>query len=62
MKSKSSSSKKQEHSDFEDVDFRSKSPKSEKKERGSKRPLSIYDEFDDEIDFKDLNSDDELDE
>jgi hypothetical protein len=60
MKSKSSSTKKQNHADFEDVDSRSKSPKSVKKERGSKRRLSIYDEFDDEIDFNDFNSDDDL--
>ncbi|WP_339734771.1 hypothetical protein [uncultured Sunxiuqinia sp.] len=62
MKSKSSSAKKQNHADFEDLDSRSKSPKSVKKERGSKRRLSIYDEFDDEIDFNDFNSDDDLDE
>lgn len=58
MKSKNSSKKKQKHTDFEDTDFRSKSPKSVKKDRGSKRRLSIYDEFDDEIDFNELNSDD----
>jgi len=61
MKSKSSSTKKQNHADFEDMDSRSKSPKSVKKERGSKRRLSIYDEFDDEIDFNDFNSDEDLD-
>ncbi len=60
MKSKSSSEKKQNHADFEDIDSRGKSPKSVKKERGSKRRLSIYDEFDDEIDFNDANSDDDL--
>lgn len=62
MKSKSSSAKTQNHADFEDLDSRSKSPKSVKKERGSKRRLSIYDEFDDEIDFNDSNSDDDFDE
>ncbi|MHA7109385.1 hypothetical protein [Sunxiuqinia elliptica] len=60
MKSKNSSSKKQKHSDFEDMDFRSKSPKSVKKERSSKRRLSIYDEFDDDVDFNDFNSNDDL--
>ncbi|MGQ7869924.1 hypothetical protein [Sunxiuqinia sp. sy24] len=60
MKSKKSSTKQQKHYDFEDIDSGSKSPKSVKKERGSKRRLSIYDEFDDELDFNDLNSDDDL--
>lgn len=59
MKSKSSSTKKQNHADFEDVDSRSKSPKSVKKERGSKRRLSIYDEFDDNLEFNDLDIDDD---
>ena len=60
MKSNNDSKKKQKHSDFEDTSFGSKSPKSVKKDRGSKRRMSIYDEFDDEMDFNDFDSDDEL--
>ncbi|WP_299577733.1 hypothetical protein [uncultured Sunxiuqinia sp.] len=60
MKSKKSSKKMQKHFDFEDVDSGSKSPKGTKKDRGSKRRLSIYDEFDDEIDFNDFNSSEDL--
>ncbi len=60
MKSKKSSRKIQKHTDFEDTEFRGKSPKSVKKDRGSKRRLTIYDEFDDEVDFNSTNSDEDL--
>ena len=61
MKSNKVSSKKQMHSDFENTDFGSKSQKSVKKDRGTKRPLSIYDDFDDNLSFNDLDSEDDLD-
>lgn len=60
MKSNKDSRKKQKHSDFEDAGQGSKSPKGAKKDRGSKRRLSIYDEFDDDLDFNDFDSNDEL--
>lgn len=60
MKSNKDSKKKQKHSDFEDASLGSKSPKSAKKDRGSKRRLSIYDEFDDDLELNDFDSDDEL--
>ncbi|HKJ42746.1 MAG TPA: hypothetical protein VKA27_11670 [Sunxiuqinia sp.] len=60
MKSQKVSGKKSKSMNFEQADSRSKSPKGVKKDRGSKRRLSIYDEFDDDLDFKDFDSDDEL--
>ena len=60
MKSKKDSRKKQKHSDYEEADFRSNSPKGVKKERSSKRRLSIYDDFDDDLDFNDFDSEDDL--
>lgn len=59
MKSNKSSKKKQKRSDFEETDFGSKSPKSVKKNRSTKRRLTIYDEFEDDMDFKDFDMEDD---
>ncbi len=60
---KKSSKKNFKHSDFEKNDSQSIQGKSVKKDRGSKRKLSIYDEFDDEMLETDFNLyDDPMDE
>lgn len=60
MKSNKDSKKKTKYADFENTDFGSKSHKRAKKERGSKRRLSSYDEFDDNLEFNDFNQEDDL--
>lgn len=60
MKSKKPSKKNFKNSDFEKNDFADQFGKGVKKDKSSKRRLSIYDEFDEE-DFDDLTNDSETD-
>ena len=63
MKQKKSSKKNSKHSDFDSTDSMNLKSRSVKKDKSSKRKLSIYDDFDDEPLDSDLNfSDDYLDE
>jgi hypothetical protein len=59
MKSNKVSKKKQTHVEVENTDFGSKAIKGVKKDRGTKRRLSIYDEFDDNLELNDLDLDDD---
>jgi len=59
MKSNKVSKKKQSHLEVDNIDFGSKSLKGVKKDRGTKRRLSIYDEFDDNLEINDLDLDDD---
>jgi len=58
MKSNRHSKKNYKHSDIEKSDIESQNTKNIKKDKSSKRRLSIYDEYDDEPldDFSDFDS------
>ncbi|MGD9928767.1 MAG: hypothetical protein AB7U05_02005 [Mangrovibacterium sp.] len=65
MKSNKNSKKNFKHSDIEKNDIGSQFGKAAKRDKSTKKRLSIYDEFDDEpldeLDYQ-LNADDSLDE